>query len=101
MKNFSIRFAQPSEAGLVLDFIKKLATYEKMLDEVVGDEALIYDSVFVKKNAEVIFACEDNEVIGFALFFTISRHLSDAAGSILKTCSYFRRKEGSDMARHY
>ena len=69
MKNFSIRFAQPSEAGLVLDFIKKLATYEKMLDEVVGDEALIYDSDFVKKNAEVIFACEDNEVIGFALFF--------------------------------
>ncbi len=33
MKNrFNIRLAKPDEAGLVLDFIKKLAEYEKCAD---------------------------------------------------------------------
>jgi hypothetical protein len=42
MKNrFNIRLAKPDEAGLVLDFIKKLAEYEKCADEVVADEALL------------------------------------------------------------
>ena len=69
MSELTIRFAKPNEAGLVLDFIKKIADYEKLLDEVVCDESTIYDSVFVKKEAEVIFACEDGIPVGFALFF--------------------------------
>ena len=64
-----IRPAQPNEAGLILEFIKKLAEYEKCSDEVVADEATIYHSIFVEKAAEVVFAEEDNVVIGFALFF--------------------------------
>lgn len=69
MNEMTIRFAEPSEAGLVFDFIKKIAEYEKLLDEVICDEATIYDSVFVKKEAEVIFVCEDGTPVGFALFF--------------------------------
>ena len=69
MNKMTIRFAEPSEAGLVFDFIKKIAEYEKLLDEVICDEATIYDSVFVKKEAEVIFVCEDGTPVGFALFF--------------------------------
>ena len=69
MSKMTIRFAEPNEAGLVLDFIKKIAEYEKLLDEVICDEATIYDSVFVKKEAEVIFVCEDDVPVGFALFF--------------------------------
>ena len=67
--NFNIRPAQPEEAGLVLAFIKKLAEYEKCSDEVVADEATLYESLFVEHSAEVVFAEEDGEVIGFALFF--------------------------------
>ena len=37
--SFIIRPAKPEEAGLVLEFIKKLAVYEKCADEVVADEA--------------------------------------------------------------
>lgn len=69
MSKMTIRFAESNEAGLVLDFIKKIAEYEKLLDEVICDEATIYDSVFVKKEAEVIFVCEDDIPVGFALFF--------------------------------
>ncbi len=66
---FEIRKAREDEAGLVLDFIKKIAAYEKMIDEVEADEASIYDSLFVKHDAEVVFGCEDGVPVGFALFF--------------------------------
>jgi GNAT superfamily N-acetyltransferase len=69
MPKFEIRPAKPNEAGLILDFIKQLAEYEKCSDEVVAEEATIYHSIFVEKAAEVVFAEEDGVVIGFALFF--------------------------------
>lgn len=69
MPKFTIRPAQPEETGLVLEFIKKLAAYEKCSDEVIADEATLYQSLFVEKSAEVVFAEEDGVVIGFALFF--------------------------------
>lgn len=69
MPHFTIRPAKETEAGLILEFIKKLAAYEKCSDEVVADEATIYNSIFVEKAAEVVFAEEDGVVIGFALFF--------------------------------
>lgn len=69
MPHFTIRPAKETEAGLILEFIKKLAEYEKCSDEVVADEATIYNSIFVENAAEVVFAEEDGVVIGFALFF--------------------------------
>ena len=69
MPQFKIRPAKETEAGLILEFIKKLAAYEKCSDEVVADEQTIYNSIFVEKAAEVLFAEEDGVVIGFALFF--------------------------------
>ena len=69
MTTLNIRPARPDEAGLVLDFIKRLAEYEKCTDDVVADEATIYNSLFVERSAEVVFAEEDGTVVGFALFF--------------------------------
>lgn len=66
---FNIRPARPDEAGLVLEFIKRLADYEKCADEVVADEATIRHSLFVEHSAEVVLAEEDGVAIGFALFF--------------------------------
>lgn len=66
---FTIRPANPEETGLVLEFIQKLAVYEKCADEVVADEATLYHSLFEEKSAEVVFAEEDGVVIGFALYF--------------------------------
>jgi len=65
----TFRFAQEADTPLVLRFIKALAEYEKMLDLVVADEALLKEQLFQKKNAEVIFAMEDGKEVGFALFF--------------------------------
>lgn len=65
----NIRPARPDEAPLILSFIKKLADYERCSDEVVATDEVIYDSVFVKKDANVLFVEEDGEVVGFALYF--------------------------------
>jgi len=64
-----IRFADENDLALILDFIKQLATYEKMLDEVVATEELLREWLFVRKVAEVIFIMEDDVEVGFALFF--------------------------------
>ncbi len=69
MAELTFRYAQQKDVGLILYFIKELASYEKMLDEVVATEELLQEWVFEKKNAEVIFACEEGREIGFALFF--------------------------------
>ena len=65
----TFRFAVEQDTPLILDFIKKLAAYEHLLDQVVADEDTLADQLFEKKNAEVLFALEDGEEVGFALFF--------------------------------
>ena len=69
MKDFTIRSARLDEAGLVLDFIRRLAVYEKCEGDVVADKDTIYQSLFVERSAEVVFAEEDGVPVGFALFF--------------------------------
>ena len=65
----NFRYAERKDTPLILKFIKELADYEKMLDEVVADEATLEEWIFDKQKAEVIFAMEDDKEIGFALFF--------------------------------
>ena len=69
MSDFAIRYANEKDCALILEFIKGLADYEKMSDEVVATEALLQEWIFEKKKAEVIFACENGKEVGFALFF--------------------------------
>ena len=63
------RFAKRSDIPLILKFIRGLAEYEKMSDEVVADEKTLEEWIFDKQKAEVIFALEGEKAVGFALFF--------------------------------
>ena len=65
----TFRFAEERDTPLILDFIKWLADYEQLLDQVVAGEATLTDQLFRKKHAEVLFALEDGKEVGFALFF--------------------------------
>lgn len=65
----NFRYAERNDVSLILKFIRELAAYEKMLDEVVADEATLEEWIFDKNKAEVIFAWLDGKEIGFALFF--------------------------------
>ena len=63
------RKATEADAALILDFIKGIATYENMLDEVINTEEMIKEVVFGQGHAEVIFALDGDKEVGFALFF--------------------------------
>lgn len=69
MGDFSIRFAAREDIPTILEFIRALAAYEKMEDQVIADETLLETWIFEKRKAEVLLAFEGDTPIGFALFF--------------------------------
>lgn len=69
MEQFTFRFATEQDIKTILFFIKELAQYEKMLDQVVATEELLTEWIFRQKKAEVIFAMSEGKEVGFALFF--------------------------------
>jgi len=68
-KVLEIRYATKEDVPLILHFIKELAEYEKMSDDVIATDELLEEWIFEKKRAEVIFALHDGKEVGFALFF--------------------------------
>lgn len=69
LDNFKLRFAEEKDAALILKFIKELAEYEKMLDNVVATEEVLKESLFQRKSAEVVIGEYEGEPVCFALFF--------------------------------
>ena len=65
----NFRYADRNDVPLILGFIKELADYEKMQNEVVADEKTLEEWIFDRQKAEVIFALEDGKEVGYALFF--------------------------------
>ena len=68
MTNFEYRFADVNDVGTILYFIRQLAVYEHMENDVVATEELLREWIFEKGKAEVLFAVEDGREVGFALF---------------------------------
>ena len=70
MSDLVIRFAIPEDSPTILAFIRELADYEKLLHEVIADEAAIRATLFlVRPAADVLIAELGGEPVGFALFF--------------------------------
>ena len=69
LEGFSIRMAEEKDVPLILKFIKGIAEYEKMLDQVVATEALLREWIFKKQAAKVIIGELDGTPVGFSLFF--------------------------------
>lgn len=68
-EGFSIRFAEDKDVPLILKFIRGIAEYEKMLEQVVATEELLREWVFEKQSAKVIIGELDGVPVGFSLFF--------------------------------
>ena len=69
MSRLEFRWAEEKDAAMILRFIRALAAYEKLSDQVVATEELLREWIFEKKKAEVLFLMEEGEEVGFALFF--------------------------------
>ncbi len=75
--SLKIRFANPSDTNLIYSFICELAEYERLRDDVTATPELLHESLFVKKQAEVLIAelpgvaseLNGDVPVGFALFF--------------------------------
>lgn len=65
----TFRSAERKDVPLILEFIRALAEYEHMADQVVADEATLEEWLFDQRKAEVIFAVLEGKEVGFALFF--------------------------------
>ena len=68
MTNFEYRFAGENDVGTILKFIRLLAAYEHMEDDVIATEEILREWIFEKGKAEVLFAVENGREVGFALF---------------------------------
>lgn len=68
-KRLEFRYAKREDTALILEFIRGLAEYEKMSDQVVADEKTLEEWIFDRQKAEVIFVLADGREVGFALFF--------------------------------
>ncbi len=69
MSQVSFRTAVPGDEQTILDFIRALADYEHMSNEVVATPELLREWIFEKQKAEVLFVLEEGREVGFALFF--------------------------------
>lgn len=68
-EKLTFRYAERKDTPLILQFIKELAEYEKLADQVVADKATLEEWLFDKQKAEVIFPMIEGQEIGYALFF--------------------------------
>jgi GNAT superfamily N-acetyltransferase len=67
----TIRFATVEDSALIVDYMKKLGSYQKMLDKITATKESIY-KLLSEKEGEAIFAYYDDELAGFAYFFNNS-----------------------------
>lgn len=68
-QNFTIRKAERKDVALLLEFIKGIARYEKLENEVIADLATLESEMFDHQRAEAVFAVVDGREVGFALYF--------------------------------
>jgi len=65
-----IRPARPADVGLILGFVRDLATYERLSHLVTATQETLLDSLFgAHPGAEVLLAFERDAPAGFAVFF--------------------------------
>ena len=65
----AFRDAERKDVSLILQFIKEIAAYEKMSDQVIADETTLETWIFDKEKAEVFCVLEEGKEVGFALYF--------------------------------
>ena len=65
--NFTLNSATPHDAGLVLSFMRKLGSYQKMADKIVATEDGLR-SLLAANKGEAIFGNYGGETVAFAYF---------------------------------
>ena len=64
-----IRQATEKDIDIIFNFIKELAIYEKLENDVTATEDLILETLFKNDKADVLIANYDGNPVGMALYF--------------------------------
>lgn len=99
IENMEIRKACPKDVPQILEFIKGIARYEKMENEVVVTENMLHEWLFQKEVAEVVFAEEDGKAVGFALYFHNFSTFVGKAGIYLEDLYVFPEHRGKGYGK--
>lgn len=68
--NLNIRKASHKDVSLILHFIKDLAEYEKLSEQVVATEEILQETLFGDKSyTQVLIAEIEEKPVGYALYF--------------------------------
>lgn len=99
MKQKKIRFANEGDTALILGFIRELAEYENMADQVVADENLLREWIFEKRKQRYFLLWRMKRKWDSLSFFTISPRFSAELGSIWKIFTFNPPTEATVTAR--
>ena len=99
-----IRFAEEKDNQQIYNFIKQLSKYEKTSNEYHVTEENLYDTLFIKRQAEVLIAEEDGYPVGQAIFFTNISTAFGKAGIYLEDLfvlpQYRGKGYGKELLKH-
>ena len=99
-----IRFAEEKDNQQIYNFIKQLSKYEKTSNEYHVTEENLYDTLFIKRQAEVLIAEEDGYPVGQAIFFTNFSTAFGKAGIYLEDLfvlpKYRGKGYGKELLKH-
>jgi len=79
INGFTIRFAEENDARIVLDMVRELAAYEKLVDNFEATEERFCESLFHRGVAETLIGEYERKPVGYAIFF---RNFSSFTGRI-------------------
>jgi GNAT superfamily N-acetyltransferase len=79
INGFTIRFAEENDAKIVLDMVRELAAYEKLVDNFEATEERFCESLFQHGVAETLIGEYERKPVGYAIFF---RNFSSFTGRI-------------------
>lgn len=76
---FVLRFATPDDAGLVLDFMRQLGTYQKMRDKITATQDDIC-KLLTDKRGEAVLGSYNGKAVGFVFFYQNSSAFTGQTG---------------------
>lgn len=83
-KRLTIRKTTEEDVGLIFDFIKGLATYEKRPQDVTGSIEILRFWLFEKKAATAVIAEYDGDAVGYAIYYPVFGSFSAIANAHLE-----------------
>ena len=99
MSNCTFRPAVPGDEELILSFIRALADYEHLSDQVVATPELLREWIFEKRKAEVLFAVAGGKEVGCALFFHSFSTFLGRAGIYLEDLFVLPQERGKGYGK--